>query len=176
MHALLVFEQRRRVSGVDVEHRTQVFVVRADKRWGAAHAIGRLHHPAIQSDGEVGERVRFVQCRRTKQLAGAGVKSLLHGGGDIQSFVALAGDINQQKHQPPMQQLKIEEIAAGARGSIQRGQVRRLQIRHHAGQRLAQRALWCGVMERQFHGGPSGDATKISQFRRAWRGANQSSG
>jgi len=140
------------VTGIHVRQRSQVLVERGKKRRRAAHAFSRFDHRAVQHDVEVGRRLRLVNLVPGKKRGNVPAELVLHRGGNVHGFVALAGDVHHQEDQPRRLDLdEVKEIAAHARAFVLHGDLQGVELGDSGWCGLAKVALRSVIEKGQLH-------------------------
>src|SRR5206468_4162325 len=104
-----------------------ILVIAADEAGSAMDSAGRGEDGAIYGNREVAQGVGFVQGRDVEEGRGFVLKTVLGSGGNVERFLAHAGNIQQQKDEPRANAYEVKEVAAFSRGAVQSGQTGGLQ-------------------------------------------------
>jgi hypothetical protein len=119
--ALIILKNARRVAGIDVTERGDLFVVAADESRRKADTAGSRHDRLIYLQQQMRDGISVFDIWILIELRAALAKDILSGRRDMQSGLALAGDVHQDEQELGLGDMHdVKKIAAHARRFILR--------------------------------------------------------
>ena len=155
----VAFDERRGMARADIMDEPKLLVQAAGKcrRW--TNPSGSLHYGSIQLEDKSGYAIGNVCIWIAQELRSQFVHSVLHRGRDVQSLIALAGHVREQKHHSRLADgQEIIVITAYARSPVPGGNAEIGPVWQHRWPRHTQVGFGGFALEKQSHG------------RKAWRG------
>lgn len=138
--AVGVAEDGGRSAGIDVCEEAERNIETADEGGGEARAAGGVVDGQVDLVGEGGEGVHEIDAVDAEELRRLSAEDVLNACGDGVGFVALTGDVGEEKNDVGADDDGVKEVAASAGGVVARIKIEARERRQNSGQRGA-----CGL-------------------------------
>ena len=126
---MVITDEAGDVSGVDVGERAYAFVVAGEKGGGHVDAVGELEEAPVEFERQLRKQVGVVGVGLREKGVTILAEDVLNIGSEFESLGARTGDVEEEEQGAMSADGDgVEDVAAGAMASPDRGQLRAFEL------------------------------------------------